>query len=128
MKLKHLFIILAVVDFIHGFGFVLAPRFLTSVYGVSLADADAVYMTRLYGAGLLVYAFVAWFARNAPDSEARRAIVLGFCITGVIGFIVAAVGKLTGVMNALSWLVMGLYLVLVGIGFGYFYFVRPDSA
>ncbi|NIV32089.1 MAG: hypothetical protein GWN58_22190, partial [Anaerolineae bacterium] len=73
------------------------------------------------------YCFVAWFARDAEDSAARRAIVLGFFLTGIIGFIVALLGQLSGVMNTLGWLVVGLYLVLVGGGYGYFQFVKPKT-
>ena len=99
-----------------------------SLYGVSLADPSAVFVAQLFGAGLLIYCFVAWFARDAEDSTARRAIVLGFFITGIIGFIVSLLGQLSGVMNTLGWLVVGLYLVLIGIGYGYFYFIGADTA
>jgi hypothetical protein len=127
VKLKHLFIVHSVVALFHGGGFVLAPKPLMSLYGVSLADAEATFIARLFGAALLIYCFVAWFARDAEDSVARRAIVLGFCLTGIIGFIVSLLGQLSGVMNALGWLVVGLYLVLIGVGYGYFYFMRPDT-
>ena len=45
----------------------------------------------------------------------------------MIGFVVSLLGQLSGVMNALGWLVVGLYLVLVGVGYGYFHFMRPDT-
>jgi len=128
MKLKHLFIVHSVVALIHGGGFVLATKPSMSLYGISLADPAAVFVARLFGAALLIYCFVAWFARDAEDSVARRAIVLGFFLTGIIGFIVSLLGQLSGVMNALGWLVVGLYLVLIGVGYGYFQFVKPDTA
>jgi hypothetical protein len=127
VKLKHLFIVHSIVALIHGGGFVLVPKALMSLYGVSLADTSATYVARLFGAALLIYCFVAWFARNAQDSEARQAITLGFFLTGIIGFVVSLVGQLSGVMNALGWLVVGLYLVIVGVGYGYFHFVKPDT-
>jgi len=127
MKLKHLFIVHSVVALFHGGGFVLAPKPFMSLYGVSLADPEATFVARLFGAALLIYCFVAWFARDAEDSTARRAILLGFFLTGIVGFIVSLLGQLSGVMNALGWLVVGLYLVLVGLGNGYFYFIRPDT-
>ena len=128
MKLKHLFIVHSVVALFHGGGFVLAPKLFMSLYGVSLADLEATYIARLFGAALLIYCFVAWFARDAEDSAARRAIVLGFFLSGIVGFIVSLLGQLSGVMNALGWLVVGLYLVLIGAGYGYFYFIKPDTA
>jgi len=127
MKLKHLFIVHSVVALIHGGGFVLVPKLLMSLYGVSLADADATYVARLFGAALLIYCFVAWLARGAEDSAARRAIEQGMFTTGIVGIIVGLLGQLSGVMNALGWLVVGLYLVLIGVGYGYFYFIRPDT-
>ena len=34
---------------------------------------------------------------------------------------------MSGAMNALGWLVVGLYLLL-GLGYGYFQFVKPGTA
>ncbi|MCG2767002.1 MAG: hypothetical protein L6435_01270 [Anaerolineae bacterium] len=127
MKLKQLFVVHSFVALFHGGGFVLAPELFMSLYGISLADPAAVFVARLFGAALLIYCFVAWFARDAEDSAARRAIVLGFFLSGIIGFIVALQGQLTGVTNSLGWLVVGLYLVLIGVGYGYFHFVKPDT-
>ena len=127
MKLKHLFTVHSVVALFHGGGFTLAPKLFMSLYGISLADSEAIFVARLFGAALLIYCFVAWFARDAEDSVARRAIVLGFFLTGIVGAIVSLLGQLSGVMNALGWLVVGLYLVLVGGGYGYFYFIKPDT-
>ncbi len=127
MKFKHLFIVHSVVALFHGGGFVLAPKPFMSLYGISLADSEATFVARLFGAALLIYCFVAWFARDAEDSAARRAIVLGFFLTGIVGFIVSLQGQLSGVMNALGWLVVGLYLVIAGVGYGYFYFIKPDT-
>jgi hypothetical protein len=30
-------------------------------------------------------------------------------------------------MNTLGWLVVGLYLLLIGVGYGYFQFIKPDT-
>ena len=127
MKLKHLFTVHSVVGLCYGGGMVLAPVPFLSPYDISLADPDAIFIARLLGAALLTYCLVAWFVRNAEDSAARRAIVLGFFITLMIGFIVSLLAQLSGAMNALGWLVVGLYLLL-GLGYGYFQFVKPDTA
>jgi hypothetical protein len=127
MKLKHLFIVHSVVALIFGAGFVLAPQALASVYGVTLADPDAIYVARLFGAALLAYCFVAFLARDAQDSVARRAIVLGFCLSGAVGFIVTLVGQLTGVMNAFGWSAVLIYLVILTVGYGYFYIKNQDT-
>lgn len=125
MKLKYLFTVHSVVALFNGGSCVLAPKLYPSLYGISLPDPDAIFMARLFGGALLTYCFVAWFARNAKDSAARRAIVLGFFITLAIGFIVALLAQLSGVMNALGWVIVGLYFLLA-LGYGYFQFVKPD--
>jgi hypothetical protein len=62
-----------------------------------------------------------WSVRNAPDSEARRAILLALLVGDAVGFIVALIGQLGGVVNALGWLTVVIYLLLA-IGFAYFRF------
>ena len=127
MKLKHLFIIHSIVALVFGVGFLLATQALASLYGVTLADPGAIFVGRLFGAALLAYCFVAWLARDAQPSVARRAIVLGFFLSGAVGFIVTLVGQLSGVMNAFGWSAVVIYLVILTIGYGYFYFKSPDS-
>ncbi len=127
MKLKNLLVVHSVVALLNGVSLVLVPKLYLSVYGISLSDQAAIFISRLLGAGLLTYCFVAWVARNAGASDARAAIVLGFFITLTIGFIVALVGQLAGVMNALGWVIVGLYF-LMSLGYGYFQFIKPDTA
>ena len=127
MNLKNLFTVHAVVALINGGGSLLIPKSFLSLYGISLADQNAVFIAQLLGAALLTYCFVAWFARNAEDSTARRAIVLGFFSSAMIGFIIALTGQLSSVMNSLGWMVVGLYLVIGG-AYGYFQFIKPETA
>ena len=126
MKLKNLFIVDSVVALFNGVGLVVAPKLYLSVYGISLSDQATIFISRLLGAGLLAYCVVAWFARKAEASDARRAIVLGFFITLTIGFIIALMGQLSGVMNVLGWVIVGLYF-LIALGYCYFQFIRPDT-
>jgi len=127
MILKHLFLIHSVVALFNGGSLVLFPKLYPSLYGITLSSPDALYVSQLLGAALLSYCLVAWFARNAAASEARRAIVLGFFITLGLGFILALIAQLSGVMNALGWMLVALYLLLA-LGYGYFYFLKPDTA
>lgn len=126
MKLKNLFVFHSVVALFNGAGMVLMPVQFLSTYGITFSDPAAIVITKLLGAGLLTYCFVAWLARNAGPSDARRAILLGFSITLTIGFIVALMGQLAGVFNALGWMTIGLYLLLA-LGYGYYY-MKPDTA
>ena len=126
MKLKTLFIVHSVIAFVNGVSLVVVPKLYLSLYGVSLSDEAAIFVSRLLGAGLLTYCVVPWFAKNAEASDARRAIVLGFFITMTIGFIIALLGQLSGVMNAFGWAIVGLYLLMT-LGYGYFQFIKRDT-
>ena len=100
--MKVIFIIHAIVALIFGLAFVFVPGSTLSLYGVTVNEAG-IFISRLYGASLLVFAVLAWFARNAEESTARRAILIGFFIGFAVGFIVALIGQLSGVVNAVGW-------------------------
>ncbi len=126
MKLKNLFIFNAIATIIFGIGSVLAPQALVSLYGTTL-NPVGVLMMQYGGAWLIGIGLLAWFARNAADSEARRAIVLAFLICYSIAFIVALLAQLSAVLNALGWGTVALNLVLA-LGYSYFQFAKPSTA
>jgi hypothetical protein len=126
MKLSTLMVVKAVVCL--GFGILLLaiPGPLMSLYGVTL-DQGGIFMARLYGASLLGNLMLTWFSRNAPGSEALRAAVLGLFVYDAVGLIVALIAMFSGVMNALGWSVVAIYLVFT-VGYGYFQFVKPSES
>ena len=126
MKLSNLMVIKAIICLALGIGMVLIPRPLLSFYDVTLGPGG-ILMTRLFGAALILLGLLLWFARNAAESEALRAIVLAVFIGDAIGFIVALLGQLGGVANALGWINVALYLLLA-LGFGYFQFMKPSAS
>ena len=126
MKLRNLFIVNAVISLVFGVASVLAPALLLSLYGITLSPAGIV-VTRLLGAAFLGICVLTWLARDAPDSEARRAIVLGLFVENAIGFIVALLGQLAGVPNVLGWSIVVIYLLLA-LGYGYFQFLKPSGS
>ena len=124
MKLSSLMAIKAIIVVVFGVGFVLIPATVMSVYGVTL-DPGGVYMTQLFGAAFILLGILLWFARTASASDvALRAIVLAVAIGDTIGFLVALLAQLSGVVNALGWVTVALYLLLA-LGFGYFRFAKP---
>ncbi len=125
MKLGTLMVINTVLAALYGLAFVLVPTQLISLYGLTV-DAPLRYTGQLFGAALISFAVLTWSARNAPDSEARRSIVLALFIGDALGFILALVGQLGGVVNALGWTTVAVYLLLA-VGFGYFQFLKPAS-
>lgn len=120
MKLKSLFIFNAVATTMFGLGSVLAPHPLMTLFGASLSPAGALMM-RYGGAWLIGIGLLAWFARDAADSEARRAIVLAFVVCYAIAFVVALLAQVAGVLNILGWGTVALNLVLA-LGYAYVQF------
>jgi hypothetical protein len=125
MKLNVLMTMTALLAGAFGIAFVLAPGPVIAWYGPTV-DAPLKYMGQLLGAALITFAVLAWSARNVSDSPARRAIVLAFFIGDAIGFIVALIGQLGGIVNALGWSTVVIYL-LFATGYGYFHFSKPAS-
>ena len=125
MKLNNLMVINAIVAALFGIAFVLVPAQVIQLYGITV-DAPLKYVGQLLGASFVGFAFLTWLARNATDSDARRAIVLALFVSDGVGFVVALIGQLAGVVNSLGWLNVAIYL-LFALGFGYFQFNRPAS-
>jgi len=126
MKLKSLFIFNAVLALVFGLAFVLLPSQTLSLYGVSV-DAPLKYVGQLYGSALLVFCVTTWFARDAGDSPARSAFILGMFVGSLVAFIVSLINQLGGVANALGWSTVVIYLLLT-LGYGYFQFLKPGAS
>jgi len=126
MNIKALFVVHSIIALVFGVSFVLVPNQVVAIYGATLTAAG-VFVGRLFGSCLLTFAAVLWLARDSQDSTARRALVLGFFITFIIGAIVAAQGVLTEVVNALGWSTVVLYGVLA-LCYGYFYLHQTGPA
>lgn len=118
MKFQTLMIIKAVVCLSLGVPILLAPVFLYSLFGASL-NPGGVFVAREYGASLIGNLMLTWFARNAIESETRRAIALALCVYDAIGFVVTLIAQLSGVLGPLGWFAVAIYLFFA-IGFGYF--------
>ena len=126
MKLSTMFIIYAAISAIFGLAFVFVPETSLALYGITLGPGG-ILIARLFGAALLEFALLSWLARNAGDSEARKAIILAVFIGEAVGFIVVVLGQLSGEVNALGWSTVAVYLLLA-LGFGYFQFMKPSTA
>jgi hypothetical protein len=123
IKLNTFMTIASIVAFIFGLAFLLAPVLVMSMYGVAL-DISGQYIGRYLGSAFLGIAAIGWFARNAKEDEAKRAILLGGFVVTLTGFVASLFDKFYGLGNALVWSTVVIYLLLA-IGFGYFYFGKP---
>ncbi len=125
MKLNLFMAIAAVVSGLFGLGFVFVPEQLMSFYGAA-PHAGANYMAQLLGAAFLGVALILWLCRDAEDSPARQAILLGMFVADGVGFVVALMVQLDGGINALGWSTVFIYL-LFALGFGYFRFKKSAA-
>lgn len=125
MNIKTLMIINAIVAIVFGIAFVLIPAQISSLYGVTV-DEPQKYIGQLFGAALLGFAVLTWSARNAGDSDARKAIVFALFVGDGFGFIIALIAQLRNVVNEVGWSTVAIYLILA-LWWGYFQFSKPAS-
>ncbi len=126
MQLRHFLSVVGVVAVLFGLAFVLAPAQALEPYGVSLGAAG-LGITRLMGAAFIGIGIIAWFARNAGESPARRAILIGFLIGETVGFVVSLINQFQGLANNLGWSTVAIYGVFA-LGFAYFLFVKKEGS
>jgi len=125
MSLSLLMTVNAIVAAVFGLAFVIAPGQTASLYGVT-ADAQFRYLAQLFGSALVGFAVLTWAARNATASDARKAIVLALFLSDGLGFVLALLGQLGGVVNTMGWSTVAIYLLLA-LGFAYFQFMKPST-
>jgi hypothetical protein len=124
MKFKTIFIIHAIVPLAYGICFELVPAIVLSIYGVTQGP-DEILMGRYFGVALIAIGLVCWLSRDITDAKARRAIILALLVSNIIGAIVSVQGTLSGVMSAVGWSAVGIY-VLLTLGVAYL-LMRPGS-
>jgi len=125
MKLKHLFVVNAIVLGGSGISAVLVPAKVLSLYGIVLGR-EVIMMAQYAGLGSIAIGLVAWFNRNAEYLKTRRAISLAFLITYVIAVIISVQANISGVVK-LGWPIILLYLLL-SLCYAYFLFVSRRAA
>jgi hypothetical protein len=122
MTIRMLFTILAVLSFLFGIGFVLAPDQVLANYGIQSSPALAL-LGRLFGGVLLTLGVILWLARDFRDEAAVRAVLVANAIGSCINLVVAIMGNLSGTTNALGWTTVLIYL-FAAAGSGYFLMAR----
>ena len=125
MSFKNLMVIKAVVCLVFGILLLGIPDKLLSIFGATLSGGG-MFTAREYGSSLFGNLFLCWLAKDAGDSEARRAIILALFVYSLIAFVMSAVTVISGVLNPLGWLIVFVYLFFT-LGFGYF-LVKPPVA
>lgn len=115
MKMKLLFTITAVLSFVNGFFYLLAPELSLSLFGQS-TNAVGILNTRFFGAAALGIGAITWLARTIQDLQFQRIIAVGVLITLSATAVVGLMGTLSGAINAAGWLQVGVD-TLLSLGF-----------
>ena len=122
MKLKHVFIFNSVIALVYGISSVALPTTIMSMHDMS-TNATGVLLGRLFGVSLIGIGLVTFLVRDVTDTKVSHSIALGLLVSDVVGFVVSLLAMFAGLMNALGWLPVGMYLLLV-LGYGYFRFIK----
>jgi len=125
MKLKTLLLFSTVVAGVFGLAFVFVPGQVGGTYGMT-GDAGLRYMGQLFGACLVGIAVLSWFAKDTPESEARKAILPSLFVFNVVALVVALVAQFNGVTNAVGWSSVAIFL-LFALGYAYFLWGKPAA-
>jgi len=126
MKLSQFLVLNAVVSLVYGIGELLMPTTILSIYGITQGPGEQL-LVQFFGVALIGIGLLAWFARNVAAAEAQRAIVLAYLISNAIGIVVSVLGTTSGVMSAVGWSAVLIYLVLT-LGYAYFQFMKKPGA
>jgi hypothetical protein len=125
MKLNLFILIAALLGFIFGLGFLLAPVWSIAPYGIDLSqNITGQFLGRYLGSALVALA-VTWVLARGAKSEAalKKAGLLGGLVLGVTGLVVAVWDSFAGMGNSFTWVNAVIYAFLA-IGFAYFYFKK----
>ncbi len=117
MTFKTLMSIKAAVCLVFGLQLLFVPSFLLELLGTTVGDGGTL-MARAYGAALIGTLVLTWFARDVAESEARHPILLDLLVYDAIAFVVMIVAVISGVLNALGWGIVFVYLFFI-VGSGY---------
>jgi hypothetical protein len=106
------FTIWAIVAFLFGIAFVLAPAQVSTVYGL-MPNPASVLSDRFFGSALLALGVIVWMARNFREAAAIRGVLIGGIVGDVIGLAVNIWGTVRGLLNGLAWTTSIIYVLLL---------------
>ncbi|MFL5402416.1 MAG: hypothetical protein ACJ8BF_06320 [Gemmatimonadales bacterium] len=125
MRLRTLLFIGGVLALVFGLGFLLGPRAVLPLYGVSPEPA-VVLMARFFGAALVQLGLVLYLIRDVGDPRTQRGVVIGSFLGSLAGLVVALTAQFWGLVNGLGWSTVAIYGLLL-IGYGSYIFGRPRT-
>src|SRR6476660_9134981 len=123
MRLKTLLLAAGLLALAFGLGFLLVPRTLLPLYGVT-AEPSIVLMARFFGAALIQLGSILYLIRDVSDITTRRGVVIGSFLGSLAGFVVSLTAQFWGLVNSFGWSTVVIYGLLL-VGYGFFVFGSP---
>jgi len=109
MTFRTVLIAKAGVCLVFGALLLLAPAALLGLLGAKLVAAGT-FTAREYGAALIGTLLLTWFAKGVKAPDARGAILLDLLVYDAIGVVVTLQVVVSGVLNALGWGIVAVYV------------------
>ncbi len=125
MKLSTVMVVNAVVNVIFGIALVVVPGALAGLLGLMAMEP---LTEQLFGAELIGFAVLNWFARNMVDGDAAGPIILANLVSNAIGFIVIVILQLSGLTLGGLGRLVAVVPLLFTLAFGYFLFADRGRA
>jgi len=119
---KLILTVTAVLIGIFGLGWLIVPDAMGNHWKIDPGD-NLNYMGRRYGAFLLGLVVALWLARKAPNTQARRALMIGALFTLALTTALSLYGALGLALNAWPAVVVEFALVM---GFVWALFIKPE--
>ncbi len=117
MKVKYFLVLSAIVLFVFGIGFLVAPVWSMGLFDITI-EGGGILVVQLLAAAFLGFAALNWFGRHYAAPEDMRSIIFANFFADTVGFIVALYHRIDGVGNNWAWIPIALYL-LFALAFGY---------
>lgn len=125
MRLKTLLLAAGLLALFFGLGFLLIPRTLLPIYGVT-PEPTIVLMARFFGSALVQLGSMLYLIRDVSDITTRRGVVIGSFLGSLAGFVVSLTAQFWGLLNSFGWSTVVIYGLLLA-GYGFFVFGSPRT-
>ena len=112
----------AVLIGIFGLGWLIVPDVMGNYWRIDPGH-NLNYMGHRYGAFMLGLVVALWLARNAPNTQARRALMIGALFALALTTAISLYGALGLALNAWPAVVVEFVLVM---GFVWVLFIKPE--
>jgi hypothetical protein len=115
MNFKSVASLASVVTFLFGIAFLLLPFPSLVIYGYQGSDPVVAIMTRYFGSAFITFGMFAWGVRSIDNTDVQRATARLIAIGNLTGAGVSILAALSGVLNAMAWSSVAIYLIFAAL-------------